>query len=101
MKKSIRKGVFETNSSSTHSLTIVSKEEFEKFKKGELLFDRDYECLISQEDKKKKEKEENYYEEEYENYEDWKDDNLETYAEKYKTKKGEEIVIFGKYGYDG
>ncbi|WP_313584682.1 hypothetical protein [Lacrimispora sp.] len=30
MKRQIRRGVFETNSSSTHSLTMCSEEEFEK-----------------------------------------------------------------------
>ena len=39
MKKQIRRGVFETNSSSTHSLTMCSEEEFEQWKKGEVLFD--------------------------------------------------------------
>lgn len=43
--KQIRSGVFETNSSSTHSLTICTAEEFEKWKSGELLFDRYDECL--------------------------------------------------------
>lgn len=41
----IRQGVFETNSSSTHSLTICTVEEFEKWKRGELLFDKYNECL--------------------------------------------------------
>ena len=35
MKKQIRIGVFESNSSSTHSLTIVSEDEFKKWKNGE------------------------------------------------------------------
>lgn len=39
MKKIIRKGTFETNSSSTHSLTLCTKETYEQWKKGELLFD--------------------------------------------------------------
>lgn len=39
MKKQIRRGVFETNSSSTHSLTMCGEEEFEQWKKGEVLFD--------------------------------------------------------------
>lgn len=38
MKRQIRLGVYETNSSSTHSLTICSEEEFEQWKNGELLF---------------------------------------------------------------
>lgn len=36
----IRQGVFETNSSSTHSLCICTKEEFEDFKNGKLLWNR-------------------------------------------------------------
>ena len=39
MQIQIRKGVFETNSSSTHTLVIASNEEYEKWQKGELYFD--------------------------------------------------------------
>ena len=39
MKRQIRRGVFETNSSSTHSITMCSEEEFESWKRGEVLFD--------------------------------------------------------------
>jgi len=35
----IRRGVFETNSSSTHSLCIASKEDFKKWQNGELVYD--------------------------------------------------------------
>lgn len=38
MKRQIRFGVYETNSSSTHSLTMCSEEEFKQWKNGELLF---------------------------------------------------------------
>jgi hypothetical protein len=38
MNSKIRLGVFETNSSSTHTLTIVTLEDFEKWKNGELEF---------------------------------------------------------------
>ena len=37
--RQVRRGVFETNSSSTHSLTICTQEEYDKWLKGELLFD--------------------------------------------------------------
>lgn len=40
MKRQVRRGVFETNSSSTHSLTMCSENEFESWKNGEVLFDR-------------------------------------------------------------
>ena len=38
MNIQIREGVFETNSSSTHSLVIATKSEFESFKKGETVY---------------------------------------------------------------
>lgn len=37
MKKIIRKGTFETNSSSTHSLTWMTADEYDSWNKGELL----------------------------------------------------------------
>ena len=40
MKRQIRKSVFETNSSSTHSLTICTEEEYNKWKNGEILFNK-------------------------------------------------------------
>lgn len=53
----VRHGVFETNSSSTHSITMCSEEEFNKWKAGELLFDCYNECFaknieLSNKDKK-------------------------------------------------
>lgn len=40
MKREIRRNVFETNSSSTHSLSICTEQEFEDWKAGKLLYDR-------------------------------------------------------------
>ena len=37
MKTQIRRGVFETNSSSVHTLAITTNTNWDKFKKGELL----------------------------------------------------------------
>lgn len=37
--KKIRFGVYETNSSSTHSLVIISKEEYESFVNGKMVLD--------------------------------------------------------------
>lgn len=45
--KSIRVNTFETNSSSTHSLTVVSKEEYEDFKDGKELWNPETEDLSS------------------------------------------------------
>ena len=50
MKLSVRKGVFETNSSSTHSLTMCSEDEFDQWKNGKLLYDSYNEELISKEE---------------------------------------------------
>ena len=38
MKETIRHSVFETNSSSVHTLTMCSGDELEQWKKGEILF---------------------------------------------------------------
>lgn len=38
MKRVIRRGVFETNSSSTHSITMVSSEDYNKWQNGELFY---------------------------------------------------------------
>lgn len=47
---SIRRGVFETNSSSTHSITMCSENEYDKWKNGELYFERYNDCFCSKED---------------------------------------------------
>ena len=47
MKINIRNNVFETNSSSSHSLCVCTKEEYEKFKKGDLVLDTYESKLIS------------------------------------------------------
>ena len=41
MKRQIRFGVFETNSSSTHSVTILTDDQYNQYKRGELLISRD------------------------------------------------------------
>lgn len=95
MKRQIRAGVFETNSSSTHSLVICSKEEYEKLQKGELFIDYYYDKLISS-------KEDAKYPEDVITLDEFFDnDYLETFSRSYTTPKGEEVVAFGKYGYNG
>lgn len=44
--RQVRRGVFETNSSSTHSLTICTQEEFDKWLRGEVMFDTYDEKLV-------------------------------------------------------
>lgn len=129
MKRQIRLGVFETNSSSTHTLTICSKSDFEKWKRGELLLDEYSDKFIDV--KKVSEKDlESYYnsikkpyyknykdldDDERESikneymknevsgitYDDWGENNyLESYMKEYTTENGDEIVVFGEYGYN-
>lgn len=49
MKRQIRMGVFETNSSSTHSLALFNKEEFEKFKNNKALLKYDLKTILTEE----------------------------------------------------
>lgn len=63
MKRQIRYGVFETNSSSVHSLTMCSEEEFEAWKRGEVLLKRwsgEFIKPVQLNDRQKKEAEKDY-----------------------------------------
>ncbi len=113
--KQIRVGVFETNSSSTHSLTIVSKEEYEKFKEGEYVWNSNDGKLQSVEDAKNsliadrkrwdkefeatKEEVEEMLEEDTKSFDEF-GSNYETFETEYETKSGDKVVAFGYYGYD-
>lgn len=46
----IRRKTFETNSSSTHSITICKKDEYDRFAKGELLFIKEEGRFIEEKD---------------------------------------------------
>lgn len=50
MNQSMRLDTFETNSSSVHTLSIINKDDFEKFKAGELYYYRFGENFIKRED---------------------------------------------------
>lgn len=118
-RKQIRRNTFESNSSSVHTITMCSIDEYEKWKRGELYFNKWDDYFVSKEDIKNEvikdtsytgsltDFEEmlvfykNYYEsgivteEEYFNNCDY-----ETYCEEYKTNSGETVVAFGYYGED-
>lgn len=129
MKEVIRNGLFETNSSSVHSMIMCSKEEFDKLCNYELLID-DYEgqivqipdCELSDEDfEKAKLKYGNPWwgKTEWEDlsetqkkswaiasklgldtYDTWGVEDYETFDRTYKTVNGDEVVAFGYYGWD-
>lgn len=94
---SIRKNVFETNSSSTHSLCICTENEYDKFKNGDMMYDDYNEELQFVSDKELEEEEDKYRYKSYENMGKW----FEFYEEHFTTPSGDKMVAFGEYGYDG
>lgn len=124
----IRNGVFETNSSSTHTLQIVSAEEYRKLEKEELLLNRYTKELATLEEaiehsvksynrwnsgkRMTVEDLKSYSSDElmefvldcgeYETLEHFFDeDYLDTFKCDHTTEHGDKIVVFGKYGWDG
>lgn len=124
MKKQIRRGVFETNSSSTHSLTMMMKSDYERWEKENLylfngsgwswdfnkpvannLYTRDEAVAFVKNNR--------YYDSSYEideqylrefdfiSFDDEGSEYLEGFYEEFTTPSGETIVAFGEYGYDG
>ena len=99
MRRVIRRGVFETNSSSVHSMVICNTDEWLKFKNDEKVFDYWTDTLVDfggdvDLDGNR------YY-----SYEDiivsgWFLDQYETYYKSYTTESGDTIHIFGYYGHD-
>lgn len=91
--RQIRRGVFETNSSSTHSLTMCSEEEYEKWKNGEILFDKwGSENFVSPKtmtDSQKNDAKE-YYESTRDDFQKEWDNLSETAKESYYTKYAKE-----------
>ena len=101
MKRQIRRGVFETNSSSVHSLTMCMESDFNKWVTGELVWSRWGDELIPITDEIKKSIEED--EREYLTYEQFNDYDYidyETFEDSYTTPNGETVKSFGYYGHD-
>ena len=101
MKRQVRQGVFETNSSSTHSLTICTEDEYNKWKKGELLFDYWDEEFVnpadtSLTDDEKESVKEDYNKRKQKYWKDWEDlsekEKEELYAEELKEKYSEAMT---------
>lgn len=120
--KIIRNRVFETNSSSTHSITMCMESEFLKWKNGEMYWNRWNDELVpkeavedeflkentgvSKEDPDFKDKLEEYLNDDdktyytYEEFNDYDYIEYETYVDKYNTPNGDTVVAFGYYGQD-
>lgn len=123
MKRQIRRGVFETNSSSVHSLTMCSEEEYEKWKNEEVLFWKERDKFGTREEiiaelKTLKSWSGNLWyanvnwENEDEVHDVFSDEGImtynyffeyyyyETYSYRHTTPSGDKIVAFGYYGHD-
>ena len=126
MKRQIRRGVFETNSSSTHSLTMCSKSEYDEFEKGNMYIERWGSKLYTKEEMIEKfkqmtdwrtkelkyrgvdwdnDEEFNRVLEEtdyvtYDKYWDTVSEEYETFEDSYTGKDGDTVIAFGYYGYN-
>ena len=124
--KTVRRGTFETNSSSTHSITMCMESDYEKWENGEMYWHRWNDELVSKEEVEKemaklreefiadnpdfdennekwKEKLEQYINEDktyytYEEFNDYDYIEYETFVDKYNTPNGDTVVAFGYYG---
>lgn len=111
----IRRGVFETNSSSTHSICICSKTDYEKFIAGELWYSRWTDDLVTRQQINERihkffpdKNMEDYTVEEleddgfysFDSYNEKISEWYEMYDVEYTTPGGETIVAFGYYGHD-
>ena len=129
MKRQVRRGVYETNSSSTHSITMCMKSDYDKWNNGEGYFYKGSGWSFP--DNKKPINGKFYTKDEAIDFlkvykycpedVDWNDeeyvndllrendfidcnyenDYLEWYEEEFTTPNGETVVAFGEYGYDG
>lgn len=95
--KLIRRGTFETNSSSTHSITMCKESDFDKWKNGEMYWDRWNEELITKEEAERRmvedEDADGLYT--YEQFNDYDYLEFETFENTF-----DGVVAFGYYGMD-
>lgn len=117
MKIQIRRGVFETNSSSTHSLVITTQDDFAKWTNGEVYLDRDTGKFVDEDylisyaknsrwintdGKTDGEILEEVLCDEYRFYTyDSYGSGYEYFDERFTSPSGDDMVVFGYFGYDG
>lgn len=102
MKRQIRRGVYETNSSMCHALSIVTEQEYKDWEDGELIFDTWDDKFITKEqlDIDLDEDEDDQYAENPEAYFDKYSEYFETYKKEFTTPSGDNMIAFGYYGHD-
>ena len=131
MKRQIRRGVFETNSSSTHSITLMMKKDYDRWQEEDLyLFNSNWvrgfpeECrpesgklytkeeviaFLKAQDKRwdceqDYEDDDIFYDARRDNgfvLSDEENEYLESYYKEFTTPNGDTVVAFGEYGYQG
>lgn len=116
MKRQIRHSVFETNSSSTHSLTMCSGDEFQKWKRGEVLYWDDQDRFATRDEIMNELKTKSWYkdvdwddedavydvfcDEGIKSYDEFFDmDYYGTFVNSHTTPNGDKVYAFGYYGY--
>lgn len=108
MKKTVRRGIFETNSSMSHSLVIATKEDMKKWESGKLFYDWRKKQLVTKEEMERViNNPDNFYDRsDFESYdefitggEDWY--SFETSGGTYTTPNGEELEWVAAYGRNG
>lgn len=97
MKRQIRRGVFETNSSSVHSLTMCTQSDYDKWENGELIYDYWNDKLIPLDDTENHD-DDRYYT--YDRFYEYGELDYETFEDTFTTENGETVVAFGYYGHD-
>ena len=119
--RTVRKGLFETNSSSVHSLTIVTEDKYNSWG-DDVYFDRYSEKFLSFEEVKQELIEDKWFRKENSYAEDWTDEHwkeyihnekqyftpeewddyceFETFKKTFTTPSGDRMVAFGYFGYD-
>lgn len=103
--KVIRFNIFETNSSSTHSLCICTEDEYEKWKNGDLIYSYWDNNMIKPPDNLDEMLDEDsplYDSDAVDDYRpyDYEDEYLEWYDYHFTTPSGDKMVAFGWYGHD-
>lgn len=102
--RQVRRSVFETNSSSTHSITVCTEEDFERFRRGELMYDSYRDELVPTDEEIWENSPHRFFNHD-KFFNPWNDEarvwreSFETYAKSFTTPSGEDMVVFGEYGY--
>ena len=104
MKIQVRGNIFETNSSSTHALSMCMKKDWDAYEKGEKVINR---CNLSLHDSAEEGMKEDPYAEKEdfltaEEMEEYVEElGFESFQDEIQTPSGETVVAYGYYGWDG